>query len=124
MVNQVVLVGNLGKDPDIRKLANGKAVCSLRLATNRKWKDQEGKLQEDTQWHTVTAWGGLAETCEKYLEKGRQIFVSGWIKNSTYEKDGQTKFSSEVVAEEIKFLGKREKEEPKANGDAEYKTPF
>jgi single-strand DNA-binding protein len=127
MINQVTLVGNLGTDPELKAVKEGKNVCTFRLATNEKWKTSTGELREETQWHTITAWDKLAENCAKSLYKGRLVFVQGKIRNRSYEKDGQTKFATEVVAEDIKFLDKPDRDRQKNNGDvkaAEYKTPF
>ena len=104
-INNVILVGNLGADPELRFTAAGRAVCNLRLATNRRWKDKEGLWQEDTQWHRVVAWGATAERCGKVLRKGRLLMVVGRIQTRTYEdRMGTRRTSTEVISENVTFL--------------------
>lgn len=129
MVNQVVLIGNLGADPEAKTSKTGKTFSTLRVATHAKWKDQAtGELREETQWHRVVCWNRLGETCSKYLVKGSMVFISGSIRNYSYEKDGQTKYASEIVAEDVRFLDRKkdgdvDTKEGNNNG-TEYKTPF
>lgn len=129
MVNRVILVGNLGVDPEMRQTQSGTAVCNLRIATSRKYK-KDDELVEETEWHRVVVWGKAAENCAKYLTKGRQVYVEGRLKTSSYEKDGEKRYSTDVVAEEVKFLGGG-KGERSSGGESEafpedggYDIPF
>ena len=106
MVNKVILVGNLGKDPQTRATPNGQEVATLTVATSEKYKDKAGELQERTEWHTVVVWGKQAESCGKYLSKGRQVYVEGRLATRKWtDKEGAERYSTEVVAETVKFLG-------------------
>ncbi len=105
-VNKVILVGHLGADPELRYTSSGQAVCKLSVATNRRWRDAEGNQQEQTDWHKVTAWGKQGEVCRDHLKKGRQVYVEGRLRNSSYnDKEGQRRFSTEVVSQSVVFLG-------------------
>lgn len=104
-VNKVILVGRLGRDPELRYTPQGVAVATLSMATDRRYKDREGKAVEETQWHRVVVWAGQAESCERYLSKGRQVYVEGRLQHRSYEKEGQTKYMTEVVADAVRFLG-------------------
>ncbi|MDT8442198.1 MAG: single-stranded DNA-binding protein [Desulfuromonadales bacterium] len=106
-VNKAILVGNLGKDPELRYTAAGTAVASFTLATTERFKNRNGEQQERTEWHNVVAWGPLAEICGKYLSKGRQIYVEGRIQNRSYDdRDGNKRYISEVVISEMQMLGR------------------
>jgi single-strand DNA-binding protein len=107
-VNKVILVGNLGKDPEIRYTTKGTAVCHLALATSATWKDSDGQRQSKTSWHRVVAWGKQGELCKEYLRKGRQIYVEGRLQTSSYEKNGETRWSTEVVSSSVVFLGRKD----------------
>ena len=85
VVNKVILIGNLGKDPEVRFTPNGKALAKFSVATSEKWTDQQGQKQERTEWHNVVVWGKQAETCGQYLSKGRQVFVEGSIRTRSYD---------------------------------------
>jgi single-strand DNA-binding protein len=105
-VNKVILVGNLGADPELRYTQTGRALCKLSVATSRRFKDAEGNPQEQTDWHRVSAWGKQGELCKTYLRKGGKVYVEGRLHNDTYtDKQGQKRFSSEIVSEEVVFLG-------------------
>ena len=105
MVNKVILVGNLGKDPEVRFTPNGKAVAKFPVATSEKWTDQGGNKQERTEWHNVVVWGKLAENCGQYLAKGRPVFVEGAIRSRQYDdRDGNKRYITEIIAREVKFL--------------------
>jgi single-strand DNA-binding protein len=107
-VNKVILIGNLGRDPETRHTKSGQPVCSLSLATTRKWKNkQTGELQEETEWHRITVWGKQAEHCQNYLAKGRSCYVEGRLKTSSFEQDGVKKYSTEIIADTEQFLGGR-----------------
>jgi len=108
-VNKVILVGNLGKDPELRHLPSGETVANLSLATTDSWKDKDGIKQESTEWHRVSFFGRQAEVCGQYLKKGSQIFVEGSIRTKKYtDKDGIEKFSTEVRGERMQMLGGRQ----------------
>ncbi len=108
MVNKVILVGNLGKDPEVRYTAGGQAVANLRIATSRSWTDkQSGQKKEETEWHDVEVWGKQAEQCGEYLAKGRQVYVEGRLKTDKWQdkQSGQDRFRVKVVADTVRFLG-------------------
>jgi single-strand DNA-binding protein len=106
VVNRIILLGNLGRDPDLRYTQSGQAVANFSLACSEKFKGKDGQPQERTGWIKVTTWGPLAENCQKYLKKGRQAYVEGKIQTRQYQdKQGVTKSVTEVVAHTVKFLG-------------------
>jgi single-strand DNA-binding protein len=106
VVNKVILIGNLGRDPEVRFTPNGRAMAKLAVATSERWTDQQGQRQERTEWHNVVVWGKQAETCGQYLAKGRQVFVEGSIRTRSYDdKDGNKRYVTEVVARDVRFLG-------------------
>jgi single-strand DNA-binding protein len=106
VVNKVILIGNLGKDPEVRFTPNGRALAKFSVATSERWTDQQGQKQERTEWHNVVVWGKQAETCGQYLAKGRQVFVEGSIRTRSYDdKDGNKKYITEIVARDVRFLG-------------------
>ena len=108
MINKVILVGNLGRDPEIRYTPSGMAVANFTIATSEKWKDkQSGEMQERTEWHRIVAWGRLGEICGEYLSKGRQVYIEGRLQTRQWEKDGVTRYTTEVVAAEMKMLGSK-----------------
>ncbi len=108
-VNKVILVGNLGADPDMRYTPSGAGVCELRLATNESWTDKNGQKQERTEWHRVVVWGKRGEVCGKYLSKGRQVYVEGRLRTRSWEdKDGNKRYTTEIIANDVQFLGGRE----------------
>ena len=105
-VNKVILIGNLGKDPEVRYTTNGKAVARFSLATSDVWNDADGNRQERTEWHNVVVWGKQGETCAQYLAKGRQAYIEGSIRNRSYDdKNGQKRYITEIVAQRVRFLG-------------------
>jgi len=106
VVNKVIIVGNLGKDPEVRFTPGGKALARFPVATSERWTDQDGNRQERTEWHNVVVWGKQAETCGQYLAKGRQVYVEGSLRTRQYDdKDGNRRYTTEVVAREVRFLG-------------------
>lgn len=106
MFNKVFLLGNLGKDPEVRFTSNGRAVAKFPVATSERWTDQDGNKQERTEWHNVVVWGKQAETCGQYLAKGRQVFVEGSVRTRQYDdKDGNKRYITEIVARDVRFLG-------------------
>lgn len=106
-VNKVILVGNLGRDPDLKYIGNGTAVCDFSLATSEKWTDKAtGGAQEKTEWHRVVVWGKLAESASKYLKKGRTAYVEGRIQTREWnDKNGEKRSTTEIIATSIVFLG-------------------
>ncbi|MEM1122012.1 MAG: single-stranded DNA-binding protein [Bacteroidota bacterium] len=109
MVNKVILVGNLGQDPEVRRLENGVAVAKLNIATTERYKDRNGVAQSKTEWHSVVVWRQLAEIAEKYLRKGRQVYIEGKLTHRKWQdKDGNNRYTTEVVADNFQMLGKRD----------------
>ncbi len=105
-VNKVILIGNLGADPEMKYTPNGTAVCNLRIATGEAFKGQDGNWQERTEWHRVVTFGKTAENCGQYLAKGRQVYIEGRLQTRSWDdQQGQKRFSTEIVAREIQFLG-------------------
>ncbi|HEY3354342.1 MAG TPA: single-stranded DNA-binding protein [Polyangia bacterium] len=105
-VNKVILVGNLGKDPELRYTPGGQAVCDLRLATTDSYTGKDGEKKESTEWHTVVVWGKQAENCSQYLSKGRQVYVEGRLRTRSWDdKEGKKQYRTEVVAQTVQFLG-------------------
>ena len=105
-VNKVTILGRLGQDPELRELQGGKAVCNLSIATSQVWTDQQGHKNEKTEWHRVVVWGKLGELCAQYLAKGRQAYVEGRLETRSYEdQQGQKKYTTQVVASDVVFLG-------------------
>jgi single-strand DNA-binding protein len=105
-VNKVILVGNLGKDPEVRFTPSGRAVAKFPLATTDSWMDQESGRQERTEWHNIVVWGKQAENCGQYLAKGRQVYIEGAIRSRSYDdKEGNKRYITEVVAQRVQFLG-------------------
>lgn len=105
-VNKVILIGNLGKDPEVRFTANGRAVARFSIATSEFWNDAEGNRQERTEWHNIIVWGKQGETCAQYLAKGRQVYVEGSIRSRSYDdKSGTKRYVTEIIAQRVRFLG-------------------
>ncbi len=108
-VNKVILVGNLGRDPETRYTTGGDAVTNIRVATTDTWKDKNGEKQERTEWHTVVFFGRQAEIAGEYLKKGRQVYVEGRLQTRKWQdKDGQDRYTTEIVADRMQMLGSRE----------------
>ncbi|WP_035558897.1 single-stranded DNA-binding protein [Hymenobacter sp. IS2118] len=107
-VNKVILVGNLGKDPEVRHLEGGVSVAHFTLATNEYYKDKQGNRVERTEWHNISAWRGLADMADKLLKKGQQVYIEGKLRTRQYQdKDQQTRYITEIIADEISMLGGR-----------------
>jgi single-strand DNA-binding protein len=105
-VNKAIVLGNLGRDPELRHTQSGKAVCQLNVATTETWTDQSGERQEKTEWHRIVVWGRQAENCDKYLSKGRSVYVEGRIQTRKWQdKDGADRYSTEIVADRVQFIG-------------------
>lgn len=108
-VNKVILVGNLGRDPEIRYLPSGEPVANIALATSSKYKSKTGEMVEETEWHRITFFGKLAEIVGQYLKKGRSVYVEGRLKTRKYtDKDGVEKYATDIIANEMQMLGGRE----------------
>ena len=108
-VNKVILVGNLGRDPEVRYLPSGDPVANITIATSSKYKSKTGEMVEETEWHRVTFFGKLAEIVGQYLKKGRSVYVEGRIKTRKYtDKDGVEKYATDIIANEMQMLGSRE----------------
>ena len=107
MINKVMLIGNLGADPEMRFTQNGAPVASFTVATTEKWKGQDGQMKEQTEWHRVIAWQRLAEICGEYLSKGSRVYIEGKLHTRSWEKDGQKHYTTEIVAREMKMLSPR-----------------
>lgn len=106
-VNKAIIVGNLGSDPDLKHLDSGSVLCNLSVATSRKWTSKDGERHDETQWHRVVVWGKQGESCAEYLGKGRQVYVEGRIETREYEKEGEKRYSTEIVAERVVFLSSK-----------------
>ena len=108
-VNKVILVGNLGRDPEVRYLPSGDAVANIAIATSSKYKNKAGELVEETEWHRVSFFGRLAEVVGEYLKKGRSVYIEGRLKTRKYtDKDGVEKYATDIIASEMQMLGGRE----------------
>lgn len=107
-VNKVILIGNLGKDPEVRHLENGAVVANFPIATSESYKDRNsGERVTQTEWHNIVVWRGLAEVAEKYLKKGNSVFIEGKLKTRSWEdKEGSTRYTTEVVADNLTMLGR------------------
>jgi single-strand DNA-binding protein len=108
MVNKVILVGRLGRDPELRYTQGGQPVANFTLATNERWTSKDGDRQERTEWHRIVAWGKLAELCNEYLSKGRQVYIEGRLQTREWEdKEGHKRQTTEINANTVQFLGSR-----------------
>src|SRR3989337_2333918 len=107
-VNKVILVGRLGKDPEVRNLDNGATVANFTMATSESYKDRTtGEKKEVTEWHNIVLWRGLAEISQKYLHKGDQVYIEGKLRTRSWEKEGVTRYTTEIVADNMTMLGSR-----------------
>jgi len=119
-VNKAILLGNLGKDPELRKLDDGRAVVNFSIATSETYKNKAGEKVTNTEWHNVVLWSPLAEIAENYLKKGSQVYIEGKISNRSYEdKDGVKKYVSEVVGRDLRLLGRA----PESNDSPSTPSP-
>ncbi len=106
-MNKIIVIGNLGRDPEMRYTPSGQSVTSFSVASNRKYTTAAGEQREETEWFNVNAWGRLAELCNQYLTKGRQVYVEGRLRSRTYEsRDGQTRFVNEIDLTDVQFLSR------------------
>ena len=116
-VNKVILVGNLGRDPEVRFMPNGEAVCNFSIATTENWKDKSGVKQEKTEWHNIVMYRKLAEIAGEYLKKGRPVYVEGRLQTRKWEKDGVVRYSTEIIADIMQMLGGKDGGGSNANYD-------
>jgi single-strand DNA-binding protein len=104
-VNKVIIVGNVGADPELKQTTAGRPVCNLRVATNHVYKDKEGQRQERTEWHRVTVWGDIAEQCNRYVKKGSSVYVEGRLEHrSRDDADGKKRWTTDIIANRVVFL--------------------
>ncbi|HPQ81550.1 MAG TPA: single-stranded DNA-binding protein [bacterium] len=105
-VNKVILIGNLGADPDMRVTGGGQKVANFNIATTERWNDKSGQKQEKTEWHRIVVWGPQADNCAQYLSKGRQVYIEGRLQTRQWDdKEGNKRYTTEVVAQRVQFLG-------------------
>ncbi len=125
-INKVILVGTLGKDPEVRQSTSGNTLTSISVATNEKWKDKNGEMQERTEWHRVKFFGRLAEIAGEYLKKGSQVYLEGSLRTEKYtDKAGVEKYSTDIIASELQMLGGRqdgERTERPASGESHARS--
>ncbi len=107
-VNKVILVGNLGRDPEVRYMPNGEAVANFSIATTENWKDKSGVKQEKTEWHNIVMYRRLAEIAGEYLKKGRPVYIEGRLQTRKWEKDGVTRYSTEIIGDQMQMLGSKD----------------
>jgi len=124
-VNKVILIGNLGKDPEVRYLDSGVAVANLSLATTENYKNKEGEKVSQTEWHDVVLWRGLAEVAEKYLKKGASVYIEGKIRTSKWvDKEENTRYKTEVMADKLTMLGRPSNNDSQTPISSEDDLPF
>jgi single-strand DNA-binding protein len=132
-INKVILVGNLGRDPEVRYTPSGTAVANFTLATTETWTDRDGQKQSHTEWHRIVAWRRLGEICGEYLSKGKQVYIEGRIRTREWEdQDGNKRKTTEIEAQTMQMLGSRVQDEPSvdansgrgAEGPTEDDIPF
>lgn len=121
-VNKVILVGRLGREPEVRYTPNGAAVANFNIATSEEWKDKNtGEKQERTEWHRIVAWRRLGEICGEYLHKGSQVYIEGRLQTRSWEdRDGNTRYTTEIVAQTMQMLGAASKEGRPESGDEHF----
>lgn len=123
-VNKAILVGHLGQNPELRYTQGGHPVVNFSMATNEKWVDKAGQKQEKTEWHRVVVWGKVAEVCNQYLSKGRQVYVEGKLQTRQWDdKDGNKRYTTEVVAQSVQFLGGGGGGQAEAQGGGQQHAP-
>ena len=116
-LNKAMIIGNLGRDPEMRYTQSGNPVTTFSVATSRRWTGQDGEPREETDWHRIVAWGKLAETCNEYLSKGRSVYVEGRIQTRQFEdREGNTRYITEIVARDMQMLGSRTRSDGDGGG--------
>ena len=104
-LNKVMLIGRLGKDPEVKTLPSGEVYAKFSIATSKKWKGKDGKDQEKTEWHNIIAWRKSAELCGKYLSKGKQVYIEGELQTRSWEEEGKKRYATEILCQVVQFLG-------------------
>jgi single-strand DNA-binding protein len=123
-INKVILVGNLGKDPEVRHLENGASVANFPVATTESYKDKNGNRQEQTEWHNIVLWRGLAQVAEQYLKKGSQVYIEGKIRSRSWQdKEGNTRYTTEIVGDNMTMLGGRSDSNASKTADNSRTSP-
>ncbi len=125
-VNKAIVVGNLGRDPEVRYTQGGQAVCNFSVATNERWRDKSGNEQEQTEWHRIVTWGKLAEICGEHLSKGRMVFIEGRLQTREWtDRQGDKRYTTEIVARDVQFLDRsgRQAGPDKAPPDDDFGPP-
>lgn len=118
-LNKVMLIGNVGKDPEVRHLESGATTASFTLATTERYKDKNGETKEQTEWHNIVCWRSLADIVEKYIRKGSQLYIEGRIRTRSYtDRDGNTRYITEITADNLQMLGRKE-----TGSGTSYPTP-
>lgn len=116
-LNRVQLIGNLGKDPEIRYTPTGIKVCTYSMAVNRRWKGRDGSVKEAADWFNIEVWGKLGEFCQQYLHKGSLVFIEGRLQTDRYEHEGETRYFTKVIARSVQMLDRKPEEEPELDED-------
>ena len=122
-VNRVILIGRVGKEPEIREVGENK-VANFTLATSEKYKNKAGEQVENTEWHNIVIWRGLAKVVESYVKKGMQLYLEGKIETKSYEKDGVTKYSTSIICNNMQMLGGKGEQQPKSEETNDNDPPF
>jgi len=116
-LNKVILIGNVGRDPEMRYLQSGEPLTTFSLATNRRWNTPDGQRREETEWHNIVAWGKLAEQCNEFLSKGRSVYIEGRLQTRSWEgPDGQKRYRTEIIANSMQMLDSRDQQRPREDG--------
>jgi single-strand DNA-binding protein len=118
-LNRVQLIGNLGKDPEVRFTPTGTKVCTFSMAVNRRWKGRDGSAKEATDWFNIEVWGKLGEVCQQYLHKGSLAFIEGRLQTDRYEHEGETRYFTKVIARTMQMLDRKPEEEPALDDEVE-----
>ena len=113
-INKVIIVGRLGKEPELKDVGQSQ-VCKFSVATSEKWTDKNGQKQERTEWHNIVVWGKLADICGTYLKKGSEVYIEGKLQTESYEKDGQKKYITNIVAATVQFIGGGDRKSTRLN---------
>ncbi len=120
-INKVILIGNLGADPEVRYTPSGKAVANFRIATTENWTNKDGGKEERTEWHRIVAWGRLGEICGEYLNKGKQVYIEGKLQTRGWEdREGNKRYTTEIVAQTMQMLGSAGREGRASSSDERY----
>jgi single-strand DNA-binding protein len=120
-LNKVMLIGNVGRDPEFKTTSSGLALVNLPIATSEKWKDKQGVQQEKTEWHRVVMFNKLAELAGQYVKKGSKLYIEGKITTSSYEKDGEKRYSTEIIANSMQFLDSKPQSSPQSAPQPQHK---